>query len=89
VEDDKKNSNSDNLSSSGRPGWVSALSVFSEISTWIIVPILLALFAGKALDAHFGTKPVIFLTLVGAAFVMTCYGIVRVVKNYKKKLEEK
>ena len=64
------------------------MEIMSEISTWIIVPIVLALFGGKALDAHFGTKPIIFLALTGFAFLITCFGMYKVVKNYMKKLKE-
>ncbi|MCX6751798.1 MAG: AtpZ/AtpI family protein [Candidatus Nomurabacteria bacterium] len=70
------------------PWWKPAVEIFSEISTWIIVPIVLALVGGKALDAHYGTKPIIFLSLAGFGFLITCFGIFRIVKNYMKKLKE-
>jgi Kef-type K+ transport system membrane component KefB len=78
MEEDEKKLNS----------WVPAVQIMTEISTWIVVPIVLALIAGKALDAHFGTKPIIFLSLVGFAFLITCFGMYRVVKNYMKKLKD-
>jgi F0F1-type ATP synthase assembly protein I len=68
--------------------WAPAMQIMSEISTWIVVPIVLALIAGKALDTHFGTKPVIFLSLTGFAFIVTCFGMYKVVKNYIKKLKD-
>jgi Kef-type K+ transport system membrane component KefB len=68
--------------------WAPAIEIMTEVSTWIVVPIVLALIAGKALDSHFGTKPVIFLFLAGLAFIITCIGMYRVVKNYIKKLKE-
>lgn len=70
------------------PWWKPAVEIFSEISTWIVVPIVLALVGGKALDAHYGTKPIIFLSLAGFGFLITCFGIFRIVKNYIKKLKE-
>lgn len=78
VEEDKKQTNN----------WAPAMQIMSEISTWIVGPIVLALIAGKWLDSHYGTKPVIFLSLTGFAFVITCIGMYRVVKNYMKKLKE-
>ena len=39
----------------GGPWWKPAMQIFSEISTWIAAPIILAVIAGKALDNHFGT----------------------------------
>ena len=76
-----------NLKNKG-PLWQEGLRVFADISGWIVGPIVVALFAGKALDAHFGTKPWIFLALTVLAFGMTIRGIVKVVKNYMKKLNQ-
>ncbi|KKR83671.1 MAG: hypothetical protein UU30_C0012G0001, partial [Candidatus Nomurabacteria bacterium GW2011_GWA2_40_97] len=60
----------------------------SEVSTWIFVPIILALIAGKALDNHYGTKPVMLLTLAGVSFLISAYGIVKAVKNFTSKLKK-
>ena len=68
--------------------WKTALELFSQVSSWVVAPIVLALIFGKMLDARFGTEPVIFLILAGAGFLITCLGIVRVVKNYIKKLKD-
>src|SRR5438105_1930773 len=78
--------NNQNLNTKG-PWWKPAVQIFSDVSTWIAVPIVLALIFGKMLDAHFGTKPVIFLCLVGFSFLVSCVGIYKVVKNYMKKLQ--
>lgn len=61
------------------------MQIFSEISTWIAVPVILALIAGKALDKHYGTKPVLLLVSAGIGFLISSYGIVRAVKNFTKK----
>ena len=82
MEENKQNFNN------GGPWWKPGVELFSEVSTWIVVPIVLALIAGKALDTHFGTKPVIFLALTGFAFLVTCYGVYRVIKNYIKKFPD-
>jgi F0F1-type ATP synthase assembly protein I len=71
------------------PWWKPGMEILSEVSTWIVAPIVLALIFGKMLDTHYGTKPVIFLCLTGFAFLVTCLGMYRVVKNYIKKLEDK
>ena len=68
--------------------WAPALELFTQVSTWIVAPIVCALIFGKILDAHFGTKPVLFLVLAGIGFLITCIGIVRVIKNYTKKLKD-
>ena len=68
--------------------WKPALEIFSQVSGWIAGPIILALIAGKALDTHFGTKPWIFLGLTAVAFLVSSFGIVRVVSDYMKRIEE-
>lgn len=69
------------------PWWKQGVQLFSEVSTWIFVPIILALIGGKALDAHYGTKPVMLLVLAGIAFLVSTYGIVKVVRNYTKNIK--
>ena len=88
INEDKNNLNNDGkgpLPRQGGVNWKPAVQIMSEISTWIVVPIVMALIFGKMLDTHFGTKPIIFLSLAGLAFLFSCFKIVRVVKNYMKK----
>ena len=68
--------------------WKTGVQIFSDISTWIIVPVILALIVGRNLDAHYGTKPWIFFVLIILSFVLSSYGIVKTVKKYKIKLEK-
>ena len=68
--------------------WKEALEIFSRVSTWVVVPIVLALIFGRMLDDHFGTRPMIFLIFAGIGFLFSCVGIVRVIKGYVKKLED-
>ena len=67
--------------------WQPAIEIFTQVSTWIVIPIVLALVFGKMLDARYGTRPVIFLILAGAGFLFSCMGIIRIIKNYIKKLQ--
>jgi F0F1-type ATP synthase assembly protein I len=78
--------NSQNLNNNG-PWWKPGMQLLSEVSTWIVGPIVMALIFGKMLDTHYGTKPVIFLCFAGAGFLVTCFGIYRVMKRYMKKLQ--
>jgi F0F1-type ATP synthase assembly protein I len=71
------------------PWWEPAVAIFSRVSGWIVGPIVLSLIVGKYLDGHFNTKPWIFLTLTGIAFLISTYGIIRVVKDYMKNIEKK
>ncbi len=65
--------------------WKPAFEIFSEISAWIAVPVILALIAGKAVDKYYGTKPLWLLIFAGLAFAISSYGIVKAVKKYAEK----
>ena len=79
--------NNQNLNN-GSPWWKPAVELFSQVSTWIVAPIILALVVGKGLDKHFGTRPIIFLILAGVGFLVTLVGIMRVIKKYTKELKK-
>ena len=68
--------------------WKPGVEIFGQVSSWVVVPIVLALIAGKALDTRYGTKPWIFLGLTTVAFGISCYGIVRVISKYIKKMAD-
>lgn len=72
----------------GEAWWKPGVELFSEVSMWIVAPIVLALIIGKYLDNHYGTKPTLFLISVGISFIITCIGMVRVIKKYMKKIKE-
>ncbi len=82
VENDNK------LSRKGGASWAQALEIVSEVSGYIIGPIIFALILGKYLDGRFGTTPLIFLGLTGIAFLVSTFGIVKVVKKYINKITE-
>jgi F0F1-type ATP synthase assembly protein I len=66
--------------------WEPAVEIFTEVSSWIAGPIIFALIAGKYLDSRFNTRPWIFLGLTIFAFIISSFGIVRVVTRYMKKI---
>ncbi|MEX2029273.1 MAG: AtpZ/AtpI family protein [Candidatus Paceibacterota bacterium] len=69
--------------------WRPAIEIFIQVSTWIVAPIVLALVFGKMLDMRFETRPWIFLTFSGLAFLISSFGIVRAVSKYIKDIEKK
>ncbi len=70
-----------------KPWWEPGVEIFSKVSGWIAAPIILSLILGKYLDGKFDTNPWIFISLTSFAFIISCYGIVKVVKEYMKKIE--
>jgi len=89
VNENENNLNKGDLSAQGGgPWWKAGVELVGQISTWIIVPIVGALIFGKMLDAHYGTKPIIFLLFAGFGFLVTCFGIFRIMKDYLKKLQD-
>ncbi len=71
-----------------KPYWEPAVEIFTQVSTWIVIPIVMALIFGKILAAHYGTSPVIFLVLAGVGFLVSCFGIVRVIRKYMKQIKD-
>ncbi len=72
-----------------------ALKIFFRVSSWVVIPVIVALIAGKWLDAKFDTTPWIFLIATGFAFLISIYGIIKVIGTYirsitppKKGIEE-
>jgi F0F1-type ATP synthase assembly protein I len=88
VLENNQNMNNTGLPRQNGPWWKEGVQIFTEVSVWIVIPILLALFVGKSLDAHFGTKPIIFLVLAGVGFLFSCFGIVRVIQKYMKEIKD-
>jgi F0F1-type ATP synthase assembly protein I len=62
--------------------------IFANITGWIVAPVVLALILGKYLDKRFLTAPWFFLGLTIAAFFVTIFGILRLLKRYLKEMEE-
>ena len=72
-----------------KPYWRDALLAFTRMSSWIVGPILIALFLGKWLDAKFHTAPIIFVSLTGLAFIISMVGLVKEGQAYLKSTESK
>jgi len=70
------------------PWWQPALILFIQLSGWIIVPIIVAMFLGQWLDSKYGTEPWLYITSVGIAFLMSVAGITMEVLKYKKQIDK-
>ncbi len=67
--------------------WQPAVAVFAEVTGWIVVPIIIALYLGNYLDARNGTTNFYFLLCIGAAFLITSCGIGMVAMKYIRQVE--
>ncbi|MFZ6036299.1 MAG: AtpZ/AtpI family protein [Patescibacteria group bacterium] len=67
--------------------WQPALAVFAEVTGWIVVPIVAALFLGKWLDEKYDSAPWFYLGLTALAFMFTMAGLVRIGTKYIKQVE--
>jgi F0F1-type ATP synthase assembly protein I len=68
--------------------WRDALVIFARVSIWIAIPIVCALFIGKALDAHYHTKPWLFLVSMALGFITSLVGIYRTMIKEVKKIDK-
>ena len=71
-----------------QPFWRPALFLASQVTGWIVVPIIASLYIGKWLDQKYGTEPWLFLSLTALAFIITAIGIVRLATKFIKEAEE-
>jgi len=58
--------------------WNKPLALFSQMSAWIGFPVIIAVFLGKWLDQKYQTEPWLFLATVGASFIISMVGIIRI-----------
>lgn len=71
------------------PWWQPGLVLFTRLSAWIAVPVLIAVFVGKYLDKIFHTSPWLFLASVAIAFIVSMAQIVRIGLKEMNKIEKK
>lgn len=71
-----------------KPWWQPALVVFAEVTGWIAVPIIVALYLGRYLDEENNSEPWFFLGLTGVAFIISCTGMVIVAGKYIRQIEK-
>ncbi|MBI4091064.1 MAG: AtpZ/AtpI family protein [Candidatus Komeilibacteria bacterium] len=67
--------------------WKPAVAVFGEVTGWIVVPIVGALYLGRYLDEQQGTGNLYFLSLTALAFIISCIGIGIVGVKYIRQIE--
>ena len=85
INQDKKENTKEN---SVGAWWAPAVEILVRVSSYIVVPIIIALILGKNLDKYFDTRPYIFISLISFSFLFSCYGIYKVMKDYSEKLKK-
>lgn len=79
----------DEKGKSNKAWWQPAVVLFTQVSAWIVFPIIIALLLGQWLDRRYGRESFFLLLCIGAAFVITNVGlIVQTVKMARKIKEE-
>lgn len=66
----------------------SVLRLLSNITAWIVIPVIAGVFLGRFLDQKFNTKPWLFLISVGFCFLISMFGLVQNALKEFGKIEE-
>ena len=68
--------------------WKPVMFFYVKTTSWIVLPLLFGVLAGGYVGKSVGSQTVFFL-FVMLGFAVTCFGIYREIKQYKKSLEVK
>jgi len=55
---------------------------FAKTTSWIGIPVVLAVIVGKSLDEKLGSTPYAIITSTILAFIISCIGILKEVQKY-------
>jgi len=68
--------------------WQEPLNIFSRLSGWVILPLIVGTVLGRWLDHRYNSDPKWFLIVLGLAFIISMIGLVIQAKNEFKKISE-
>jgi F0F1-type ATP synthase assembly protein I len=71
-----------------KPWWQDSVMLFTQLSGWIGIPVILGVFLGQWLDERYNSKPWLFLITVGVAFAISMIGIVKEAKSAIDKIDK-
>lgn len=66
-----------------------ALRISMRLSVWIAFPVVVGAILGKWLDRKYNSEPKWFLIIIGLAFVVSMFGMIRDALNEMKKIDRK
>ena len=68
--------------------WKPVMYFYVKTTSWIIIPLVLGVIGGRYVSKSVGSQ-VLFFVFVMLGFLVTCLGIYREIKQYKKGLDKK
>ena len=71
----------------GGPWWRPIMIFYIKATSWIALPLILAVFAGNYVSKSIGSQTIFFI-FVMIGFGITCFGIYREIKKYKNDLDK-
>ncbi|MEO5634987.1 MAG: hypothetical protein ABIS26_01395 [Candidatus Paceibacterota bacterium] len=78
----------DNKTTNKEKAWWQPVMIFYvKTAGWIMIPLLVALFLGNYVKETTQSQALFFGSIM-LGFAITCYGIYREIKTYKKDLEK-
>ncbi len=76
------------LNMTKNPWWQESLSIFSRLSGWVLLPLVLGTLLGRWLDRKFDSDPKWFFIVIGVAFILSMIGLVIQAKKEMKKFSK-
>ena len=88
--EENSNLNKENIGEykDGKDWWKPVMFFYVKTTSWIIIPLVIGFFGGNHVSKTVGSQ-VLFFVFVVLGFLVTCLGIYREIKQYKKSLEKK
>jgi F0F1-type ATP synthase assembly protein I len=89
MNDDNNNLNEEIISAKKNDrAWLKPVLIFYvKTTSWIIFPLLLGVLGGQYVSKSVGSQ-VLFFVFIMLGFLITCLGIYREIKQYKKDLNK-
>jgi len=68
-----------------QPWWQEPLNIFSRLSGWILLPLVVGTLLGRWLDTKYSSGSKWFLIVIGISFIISMIGlVVQAKKEFKK-----
>lgn len=80
----------DKLNTEGKDAawWKPVMIFYAKTAGWIMIPLVISILLGGYVKQSTESQMLFFVSIM-AGFAITCYGIYREIKEYKRGLDEK